>query len=110
MKEKFMTVHKPRIVCAAIKHPSTKEIAVGVNHFCPIMRQNINGLIAERRVEGSNTIGTYSAMWYQGEQGFIDQHGKFYDREEAWAIADTNGQIIGDKDWRAGFLHPEHLY
>src|SRR5690606_33461090 len=28
------------------------------------------------------------------DQGFIDQHGEFYTREEAWKIAEANGQIV----------------
>lgn len=51
--------------------------------------------------------------WQHSEQGFIDQHGKFYTREEAWPIALANGQILQyelDSKWQTGSLHSEHLY
>jgi hypothetical protein len=43
------------------------------------------------------------------EQGFIDQHGKFYSREDAWDIAKENGQIFRDCDVD-GTLFSENLY
>lgn len=95
----------PRIVCAANKHPVSAEIAVGVRHFCPVMHGNI------LRFKGANDENSlYGKGWRQSEQGFIDQHGVFYTREEAWVIAEKNGQIIGDHDWCTGSLHSEHLY
>lgn len=42
-------------------------------------------------------------------QGFIDQYGKFYDREEAWCVAEKNGQIIRDCGC-PGELYSENLY
>ena len=49
------------------------------------------------------------------EQGFVDQFGNFYSREEAWIIAVTNGQIIrrvgGDMSLDGeGKLFSENLY
>ncbi len=49
--------------------------------------------------------------WRTSEQGFIDQFGKFYTRDQAWFIADANGQILpSERDWQTGSLHSEHLY
>jgi hypothetical protein len=33
--------------------------------------------------------------WIGAEQGFIDQKGKFLNREEAYVIAEAAGQVIG---------------
>lgn len=43
-------------------------------------------------------------------QGFIDQHGNFYDRQQAWVIAEGNGQIIRYNDGCEGTLYSENLY
>lgn len=49
--------------------------------------------------------------WQGAEEGFIDQHGKFYTREEAWPIALGNKQIDPQElMWSVGRLHSEHLY
>jgi hypothetical protein len=48
-------------------------------------------------------------FWKNCDQGFIDQRGKFWTREEAWVIAETNGQI----KYRVsieGTLYSENLY
>lgn len=92
----------PRIVCAANQHLDTKEIAIGVRHFCPIMCANIDRFGRKGQ--------QYEDGWRASEQGFIDQHGVFYTREQAWVIAEKNGQIIRDPDWQRGSLHSEHLY
>lgn len=56
------------------------------------------------------------------EQGFVDQFGKFYNRTEAWKIADKNGQILRPTGWEKipnprkanvgddGCLFSENLY
>ena len=85
----------PRIVCAAIRRAG--EVIIGARHYDGWMI----GAIEARGEWG---------LWRAAEQGFVDQHGRFYTREEAWQIADANGQIIRDRDWAAGVLHSEHLY
>lgn len=49
-------------------------------------------------------------LWRGSEQGFVDQHGKFYTRREAHAIAIKNGQ----RRYRCGGdeekLYTENLY
>lgn len=47
------------------------------------------------------------------EQGFIDRHGKFHTREEAWKIATPAGQIkrhVGGDSQNGGTLYSENLY
>lgn len=85
---------KTWIVCAANRHKETGIIFCGARHFDNVMRGQI-------KAAGLNGIGH--------EQGFIDQFSRFYTREEAWIIAETNGQIkrkvSGD-----GTLYSENLY
>ncbi len=46
------------------------------------------------------------------EQGFIDQFGRYYNREEADDLARQNGQIIEQREGRLSqvALHSEDLY
>jgi hypothetical protein len=88
----------PRIVCAANRN-NKGNIVIGIRHYCSLMRQNI---IAS----GDNFVGS--------EQGFVDQFGNFYNREEAWSIAYENNQIIflcaGQERKPSGTLYSENLY
>lgn len=63
-----------RVVCAANRYESTiggnPMVFVGVRHYCPIMRQNIQPFI--EHLNRSSEV-----------QGFVDQYGVFMDREEA---------------------------
>lgn len=46
-------------------------------------------------------------------QGFIDQHGVFLTRQEAWKVAEDAGQIIhrvGGDTLSGGTLYSENLY
>jgi hypothetical protein len=76
-----------RVVCAANRCEKTKQIAIGVRHFCPIMRNNMEAM--------------YMGSWTTPEQGFIDQY------------ASAAGQIIrrcsGDTV-DGGTLYSENLY
>lgn len=104
---------KPRIVCAANRNSYSGEIAIGVRHFCPIMHENV---MLRCKVLGKDPMDTkdeHAMAWRTSEQGFIDQHGKFYNRQEAWKIAEENGQILrscgGDSAYD-GTLYSENLY
>ena len=49
----------------------------------------------------------------QFEEGFVDQHGRFYGRREAYRIAASNGQIrrrVGGDATDGGTLYSENLY
>ncbi len=89
---------KPRIVCAA--YLSGKFLAVGPRHYDSTMKQQIEN---------------FDELWGEEKiiQGFIDQFGDFYTRQEAWKIAEANGQIYrrcdGD-DADGGTLYSENLY
>lgn len=89
-----------RIVCAAIRN-SKGRIIVGARHYDGIMHTTLN-------------YSTDYADWEdhsQITQGFIDQRGNFLTREEAFDIAEENGQIIrlcGSEDRRK--LYSENLY
>jgi hypothetical protein len=85
----------PRIVCAAIQL-ATGLIVPSARHLDMTMRL---------------VIASIGAKTMQGSiQGFIDQHGQFYTREQAWPIALANEQIrrrVGGDDGR---LYSENLY
>jgi hypothetical protein len=85
----------PFVVCAANRKEN--RIICGARHYDPIMRAQINA--------------SEGADWWKGcEQGFIDQFGRFYTREEALVVAKTNGQIkrrVGGDDKE---LFSESLY
>lgn len=92
-----------RVVCAANKYESKlggkSMVFVGVRHFCPVMRQNMqphcDHLIRQSEV-----------------QGFIDQFGVFMDRKEALEVAKSAGQlnIARIKTWPDDELFSEDLY
>jgi hypothetical protein len=75
-----MNEKTPIIVCAANKHNETGLIVCGARHYDNIMRQQMYQL------------GGFP-YWNNCEQGFIDQFGKFYNREEALKLAKENNQI-----------------
>ena len=97
----------PRIICAATvyKLVDGREVLIpGPRHNSPTM---VNLLIAiepdkERRYNRADV-----------EEGFIDQHGRFYNRMDAWFIAVLNDQIVkrvgGDGPGQGG-LYSENLY
>jgi hypothetical protein len=82
------------IVCAANKHKDSGVIFCGARHFDDLMRGQIKA-------------ANYPFASY--DQGFIDQFGRFYDRKEAWKIAEKNGQIKRISGTR-GTLYSEDLY
>lgn len=87
----------PRIVCAANRHNQSLIIACGARHFDSIMRN----------VMKHNGDFPY---WNDCEQGFIDQYGNFYTREEAYVVAKENGQIVRRVGGDNGELFSENLY
>lgn len=95
-----------RIVCAANRDPGINLLLLGPRHWDATMRsqyQIIDGLYdLEERV---------TPMFE--EQGFIDQHGIFLSRQEAWKVAEAAGQIIqrvGGDESDGGTLYSENLY
>lgn len=99
-------MHNSRIICAANRialSNATTILLVGPRHWDKTMH---------------NSFDNMNPYDYQIEfevQGFIDQFGNFYDRYDAWIIAETNGQIIrrvgGDTTLDGkGRLFSENLY
>lgn len=86
----------PRIVCAANRFPDGTVVA-SARHHDRVMNLAIIALDAKGK----------------SEQGFIDQHGQWYNRQEAWHIAVANGQIVktvGGNESKGGTLYSENLY
>lgn len=86
-----------RVVCAANRDASGLVI-IGARHWDAFMHAQAD-----------------SQPWVAGchEQGFIDQHGVFMDRREAWQVATAANQIIrrvGGDDADGGTLYSENLY
>lgn len=85
-----------RIVSAAILMEDGL-IIVGIRHYSPDMRATM------KRVYGDK----YHLK--EKEQGFVDQMGVFLTREDAWKIAEKEGQIIRNVA-PYGTLYSENLY
>ena len=72
-----------RVVCAAIRS-KTGNVLLGVRHYSGDMRTQIqcrfDGEMFEHR--------------HDEDQGFVDQHGTYMSREEAYQVAIAAGQIL----------------
>lgn len=100
----------PRIVCAANRCDITNEIVIGIRHYDAAMRSQITNL--QIITEETNSFADLPFV-ENVTQGFIDQFGNFYNRQEAWKIADQNGQIlrrVGGDSANGGTLYSENLY
>ena len=85
-----------RVVCAANKHEYTGILILGVRHFDSLMHKQID------------LLGFKNHSFIQG---FVDKHGKFLTREEAYIVAKEANQIIrktGNPD--EPVLYSEDLY
>ena len=84
-----------RIVCVANRHKFVGDIDIilGIRHWDELMRQQVSD-------------SDYSDY----EQGFIDNKGKFLTREEAWVVAEREGQIIRRVEGDEGVLYSKNLY
>lgn len=84
-----------RIVCAANRNKFVSfDILLGVRHWNDFMRSQL---------DGRDSYDDY-------EQGFIDNRGDFLTREEAWVVAEREGQIIRRVGGDEGVLYSENLY
>ena len=87
------------VVCAAVRYPDGRML-VGPRHFDATMHTQFHAFGIKTQEDRS-------------VQGFIDQHGAFLTREEAWKIAEANGQIkkrVGGDTINGGRLFSENLY
>lgn len=85
----------PRIVCAAVQLKDGLVVP-SARHFDMTMRLVIASL-GKEKLPGAT-------------QGFIDQHGRFYSRQEAWMVASENGQLRRRVPGDEGTLYSENLY
>lgn len=91
-----MSLSPPRIVCAAVRYLDGKML-VAPRHFDSIMH-------AQYAAFGITNTEDHSV------QGFVDQHCNFYTRQEAYVIAEANGQIRRRVGGDEGKLFSENLY
>jgi len=74
-------------------------ILVGVRHFCPIMRMQMEAIGMTGDIfEREHNMDT--------DQGFVDQWGVWMSRQEAYVVAKEAGQIIRE-DVTPGTLYSE---
>jgi len=105
---------EPRIVCAA-NHYSFKNIINQEDDFL-IVGPRHNDLTMLNQLKICEVYLNDEGILIEDahvEQGFIDQFGDFYTRQEAWKIAEANGQIyrrVGGDDRNGGTLYSENLY
>lgn len=77
-----MEEFRPVIVTAAIRVEQTGQVILGVRHFDDFMKTSIKVLTGgSTELPGAATLG------------FVDQTGKFHNRQEAYKIALAAGQI-----------------
>ena len=71
-----------RVVCAAIR-AADGDLLLGIRHYSADMHEQI-----EQRANGWKFLHRLD-----DDQGFVDQHGVYMTREEAWVVADASMQI-----------------
>lgn len=93
---------QPLIVCAA-NRLSNGRVIIGARHWDDHMHAQMNDMVSDE--------GDEIKLVKCEEQGFIDQFGNFYNRKEAWKVAEANGQIrrIGP-GYSGPDLYSENLY
>jgi len=87
------------IVCAACRYGDF--IVTGARHWDNIMINTV------RKIYGNSSKEVCS----KSDQGFIDQYGRFYSRQEAYQIVQENGQPFNAaRNTIVGELYSEGLY
>lgn len=66
-------------------------IVTGTRHSCPIMQLQMYGV-------GLEVLSEW-CEWNDMVQGFTDQYGTFYNREDAYVIAKAAGQLNDRHEW-----------
>lgn len=97
-----------RIVCAANRAKGSPTI-LGPRHWDETMGRTYV-MLKEHAV--FDRLETFPET-HEYEQGFLDKHGDFKTRQEAWHIAVAAGQIIrncGGNEAKDGTLYSENLY
>lgn len=67
-------------------------IVTGTRHYCPIMCMQIDAIGDKKLVKFAGGHGNII-------QGFTDQYGNFHNREDAYVIAKSAGQILPRHEW-----------
>lgn len=92
-----------RVVCAALR-ATDGRLLLGIRHYSEDMHAQI--------VRRDDRLRFQHLM--DESQGFVDQHGVYMTREEAYAVADAAGQIIRPEACGQGLngpkLYSEGLY
>lgn len=88
-----------RVVCAAIR-ADDGDVLVGIRHYSPDMLAQI----------GSRADGEKFCHRSGFDQGFVDQHGVYMTRREAFDVAVMAGQVIDMDACPSGRLYSEGLY
>ena len=88
---------QPWIVCAACRNSKSGTIVAGARHFDKIMKETIEQMCPDM----TKMLDHWRNGWTQADQGFIDQWGRFYERDEALQLAQQNEQC---------FRNPEAVY
>ena len=92
-----------RVVCAAIR-ASDGDILLGIRHYSRDMHEQIR-----LRIDGLKFTHRLDE-----DQGFVDQHGVWLNREEAYIVAQAAGQIVHPEACGEGLngykLYSEGLY
>ena len=84
----------PRIVCAAMKN-GHGDIICSPRHYDGLCHQQLRRSTPWFfRSWLFRFFHIRSKRWASCEQGFVDQFGKFYNRNEAWVVAREQNQII----------------
>lgn len=92
----------PILVCSAIKIQTNKAdlLLLSARHWDNQMRQQF-----------TQSLHSGYEVYRQTEvQGFIDQFGKFYNRKDAYRLAQHNNQIRFELDYETDELYSEMLY
>ncbi len=93
----------PRFVASPANMTDDGTIFLGIRHFCPLMNRAIDDYAdAHGRSKKTITIGM--------KQGFVDQHGTFMDRKEAYKVAVARCQIRRSIGYDTTTLYSEHLH
>lgn len=101
--EALNSVPSRRVVCAAIR-AADGELLLGIRHYSRDMHEQIKA-----RQDGAKFKHRHDE-----DQGFVDQHGVYMSREEAYAVARDAGQLFRPEACGRGVngmkLYSEGLY
>lgn len=88
-----------RVVCAAIR-AADGSVLLGIRHYSEDMHRQI-----EARMDGAKFTHRHDE-----DQGFVDQHGVYMTRREAYDVSCKAGQIINFLACEHDQLYSEGLY